>query len=376
MKMPQSLCYFTLFILLLSYIHSIRSKASLEMSMSSMTTMNEALKGFFYVQRMYPGNDPFENMKESQYEAKKVYLEVNDKLIFIKEDDKETSNIEDSIDLKDLYDEKEDNVNEGNCCRRVIYKEYLPGHSLKTLISAVPASKSTSVKHIKQAEDKMEEECEDQADKSDPLSAPSVSNKERKRSYSEKELAIHCLNLYVVNQARWRVCHEERKQAALLQMKILYSIFKSLPKVNIAQAITKVKVATNERIPEWTWEDQEKWGGQCPGINMQSPINIKTDQTVKADKNNEFSVQMHFTDVHTLVKKHFQEVIVTFINFGGIMKINFETSYLLFTPKFMSFKFPGETILDGQRSQGDIVLHFAEVSSETVRVIIKIIVKY
>ena len=76
---------------------------------------------------------------------------------------------------------------------------------------------------------------------------------------------------------------------------------------------------------------------------------------------------MHLTDVHTLVKKNFNEIIVTFLNFAGIMKLTVDGTYLLYTPQFMSFRFPGESIIDGKRSMGDILLNFAEISSERVR---------
>ena len=47
------------------------------------TSVQGALKGIFWVQRMYPGNDVFDLIKESEYKNTKKYLEVNDQVIFI-----------------------------------------------------------------------------------------------------------------------------------------------------------------------------------------------------------------------------------------------------------------------------------------------------
>ena len=86
---------------------------------------------------------------------------------------------------------------------------------------------------------------------------------------------------------------------------------------------------------------------------------------------------MNLKEVHTLIKKNFGEVIVVFRNFAGVLKLSTDGGYLNFTPQYMSFRFPGETIIDGKRSDGDIQLHFAEMTDKTpVIILINLILFY
>ena len=70
----------------------------------SASTLSAALKGNFWVQRMYPGNDVFDNIKESEYSNSKKYLEVNDEVIFIAKSLQRKSEVEDSLNIKEIYD--------------------------------------------------------------------------------------------------------------------------------------------------------------------------------------------------------------------------------------------------------------------------------
>jgi len=65
-----------------------------------------------------------------------------------------------------------------------------------------------------------------------------------------------------------------------------------------------------------------------------------------------------------MMKRNGKEVISTFLNYGGLFQINIHNSYILYTPTYMSYRFPGEHLIDGERSMGEILLHFAEVSTQ------------
>jgi len=202
------------------------------------------------------------------------------------------------------------------------------------------------------------------ANKVNPVFAPSKSSREEKKK-SARSQANYCILLYVPEEARWRICHENQQEVAKLQLKVVYSVLRirSKAKAGLMESfLGQIKAGSVEALPFWTWENQNKWGGKCQSNNLQSPINISRREAVNVDKN--FGISMHLTDVQTLVKKNFNEIIVTFLKFGGVLKLTVENTYLLFTPQFMSFRFPGESIVDGKRSQGDILLHFAELSSE------------
>ena len=147
-------------------------------------------------------------------------------------------------------------------------------------------------------------------------------------------------------------------------MKILFNLLNTKLKSNasITNFLTNAHVGREEPINNWNWNTQEKWGGKCKTTFMQSPININKVSTLKSSVN--FSVSHHLNPVHTLIKRNFKEVIVAFMNFGGLIQISIDNTFLLFTPVYMSFRFPGEHLFDGVRHHGEILLHFTELSSQ------------
>lgn len=368
MRCTTSLCVFT--VLLVIFASTIQAS-----QMKVENTMKVPFKGYFFIQRLYPGSDPIDNIKESEFHTKKLFLEANDEMIFLREKEENKDDIEDSINLIDLYDEKVDNAAQGKCCKRVTYEEFPAGNALTTIIPAIPSStKGKSAARQAKASVKAAG-CGSggakvsPAAKSNPVLAPSVSRRQERRMILNAEgQANHCLSLYVPEEARWRICNESQQEISKLQLKIIYAVLKGKSKAKaglMEKFLNEIKVGDFEDIPDWTWENQEHWGGKCQTTTLQSPINLPHFEAVQADHH--FGISMHLTDVHTLVKKNFNEIIVTFLNFAGIMKLTVDGTYLLYTPQFMSFRFPGESIIDGKRSMGDILLNFAEISSERVR---------
>jgi carbonic anhydrase len=96
---------------------------------------------------------------------------------------------------------------------------------------------------------------------------------------------------------------------------------------------------------------------------MQSPINIIPSKATKAQGVN-FTISYHLLPVHTLIKRNEKEIIVAFMNFAGLFQVSIDNSYLLFTPVYMSFRFPGEHLLNAKRQMGEILIHFAELSTQ------------
>jgi len=97
----------------------------------------------------------------------------------------------------------------------------------------------------------------------------------------------------------------------------------------------------------------------CKSGIMQSPIDYTTASAKRPYGN--FNMSMKLTRTHTLIKKNFGEIIIVLLNFGGILKLEIDKRFSLFTPQYISFRFPGETIIDGRRSMGDMQIHFAEL---------------
>ncbi len=359
MKMNRSnnLCLFTVVIVLLSF--SINA-----LEMSTEANMKGPFKGYFWVQRMFPGSDPIDNIKESEFHTRRVLIEANDEMIFFREGEKKEDEIEDSISLGDLYDPKQDNALQGQCCKRISFEEFPAGNSLTNIIPAVPST-SKGKSAAKDAKSSLGK-SNSASNKLNPVFSPSKSRRAEKRK-SARSVANYCLLLHVPEEARWRICHENQQEVAKLQLKVIYTVLriKAKAKAGLMESfLNQIKVGSVENLPFWTWENQNKWGGRCQSTNLQSPININRKDAIPVEPN--FGIAMHLTDVQTLVKKNFNEIIVTFLKFGGVLKLTVENTYLLFTPQYMSFRFPGESIVDGRRSQGDILLHFAELSSERV----------
>lgn len=361
----------TIFLIALYIVFSISSVNAFKVSVQAKTP----IKGYFWVQRMYPGNDPIDNLKESEYSTSKKYLEANDQIIFIANSLKTIEDVVDSISLVSLYDDKIDNAGQGQCCKRVTYEEF---PATVGLTSIIPAIRTTSqgrslINAAKLSASKAAGGCTRKVNgsansRSNPLTSPSFPQRLLKKNRSSKLQANYCLLLHVPDEARWRICHENQADIARLQLKIVYSILskKTGPNSNVIDKfINGAKVGKVEGFGNWNWDHQEKWGGQCQTTYMQSPINIVKSEIKKPEAN--FNVGMHLTDVHTLIKRNFGEIIVVFLNFGGVLKLTVDNTYLLFTPQYMTFRFPGESVINGQRFDGEIRLHFAELSDQRVK---------
>jgi len=51
---------------------------------SSTTNTNKQnnIQGYFWIQRFYPGNDPIDNVKESEFHTRQMFFELNNEMIF------------------------------------------------------------------------------------------------------------------------------------------------------------------------------------------------------------------------------------------------------------------------------------------------------
>ena len=377
----------------------------------TLTSLSSVLKGFFWVQRMYPGNDVFDNIKESEFVNSKKYLEVNDEIIYIAESIEKKGEVEDSLKIRDIYDANYDSFENANCCSRVTYEEFPLTNSIQNIIPAtkdVPlkrkrsflekSSSLTLTNEKKESSENNPRNCargtggagkgsstarrkakDMPASRISPVTAPSLSRKATKRMKVSEEVTPNlCILIFIPDEAKWRICSTSKKEINKLQIKISYSVIKLLSKNNpkiMEKIISNPKIFTNPTIGNWDWDNQDKWGNKCRSSFMQSPINISTSSVEKPKSH--FDMGMNLKEVHTLIKKNFGEIIVVFRNFAGVLKLSTDGGYLNFTPQYMSFRFPGETIIDGKRSDGDIQLHFAEMTDKTpVIILINLILFY
>ena len=70
MKSYQTLAIFVILIILTSFVCSNKSGG------------NKPFRGYFYIQRFYPGNDAIDSIRESEFSTKLMFFEVNKDVIF------------------------------------------------------------------------------------------------------------------------------------------------------------------------------------------------------------------------------------------------------------------------------------------------------
>jgi len=340
---------------------------------------NVAFRNYYYIQRLYPGNDPIDNIKESEFSSEKKFLEVNDEVLFLVKSLDKISEVEDSINISDIWDPKNDNIGKADCCNRLSFEEFPAGNTLETIIPAIKSSvkgKSLLVKAKAKGKNgggsgicgaKNLKAAFLPVSRASPINTPSIPKKFERKLKNRETIANFCLMIFIPDEARWRICSDNKNDIKKLHLKIVYSVLKNKSNKNsdvLEKLINNPKGLTTPTIGNWNWDQQEKWKGRCKSGIMQSPINYSKSQVRRPGKS--FSMSMHLTDVHTLIKRNFGELIIVMLNFGGILKIDIDNTFLLFTPQYISFRFPGETIIDGVRSMGDMQIHFVELSDKRV----------
>ena len=201
-----------------------------------------------------------------------------------------------------------------------------------------------------------------------PLLSGSRKKKEiEKMKKSSVESANFCIDLMVPDEARWRICHKSQDRISALHMKIIYytlnANFRGKMDV-ISSFLSKARVGREEPLNDWHWENQDKWKGTCKSDLMQSPINILKGNVKRPNDN--FNISYNFLPVYTMIKRNQKEIIATFMNFGGALQLSIGGTYALFTPTYISFRFPGEHLFEGRRYMGEIVIHMVEITPQRV----------
>jgi hypothetical protein len=73
MKSNQSLAIFIALTLLTSFVCSLKFQDQ---------NQEKPFRGYFYIQRFYPGNDAIDSIKESEFHSTLMFFEVNQDVIF------------------------------------------------------------------------------------------------------------------------------------------------------------------------------------------------------------------------------------------------------------------------------------------------------
>lgn len=154
---------------------------------------------------------------------------------------------------------------------------------------------------------------------------------------------------------------------------------------NLAKFIQNQSIEPVTAPEFWDWHNQDKWGGNCNSIVMQSPINLNytptltgPEQAANKDpapidlsmKNLKFQYNFKPKVDFTIVKSG-SEMIVKFNKLAGAFKFDngSTTQYLTFTPTHMSFRFPAEFTVNNFRPDGEIVINMEQVTPNHALVI-------
>lgn len=116
---------------------------------------------------------------------------------------------------------------------------------------------------------------------------------------------------------------------------------------------------------EFKWEDQQKWGYNCRNTYMQSPISIVKEKTLP-NQSPQFAINYSFLDTYVKIEKRYNESIIKFINNPGAINIINGNTNVMYIPKYISFRFPGEHIILGKRFSGEMLIHCSEVQPDKV----------
>jgi len=243
------------------------------------------------------------------------------------------------------------------------YQEYPSAKGLKGILLA----RAQNGKKGKGPSIKKNKLCKNNCNKNPLLSSSKGKKGEKKTKGNAKNLANYCLELNVPDEARWRICHKNQDRISALHTKLIFYALNANFKGNmsvISNFLTKSRIGREAPLKDWHWENQHKWNQLCRSTVMQSPLNIIKNNVKKPGSG--FSVSYNLLPVYTMMKRNQKEVIAAFMNFGGLVQLSIGGTYVLFTPTYMSFRFPGEHTFEGKRYMGEIVLHLVEMSSQRV----------
>lgn len=236
------------------------------------------------------------------------------------------------MDLKELFDKKLDNAKDGKCC---------------TNLKVVNFPEITC------------EGCKPR---------PGTSNKELDIN---PFLARFCLEIDILNNVYWRICHRSQDHITRLKLAIVRATVMAVDPEVGPSAMTKILMNSSytavDEPPVWNWIKQDQWHGNCESDLIQSPIPIDFDPTQPSVQPNFDFVTNFANKIPFWVEAHGEEINVKF-------DPKFNTGYLRakygvyavitkdFRPTGMTFRFPSEHTINGNRYDGDMIIEFVEIT--------------
>ncbi len=125
--------------------------------------------------------------------------------------------------------------------------------------------------------------------------------------------------------------------------------------------LSNTKLSSQSSATLWNWETQKKWEGKCKSKLMQSPIEIKQSNTM-IPKGSGLKFYYQIMNSNVEVVRRFNEIIVKFQNDPGLFMIEVKNKRLVYEPKYISFRFPGQNLINNNRYVGEMLINCKELS--------------
>ena len=345
-------------------------------------------QGYFYLQKLYPGVDPVENLGYSSNFPVLKYISLNEKFLYYTNSIEESRQIEGILKLKDLIDKSRDDIAKGKCCVGAKYIDYSKKKTgkaksnLKTLISQHKKKKSKSSissilnKHSILNKPNLKVTANKHIKKQRKLKTMkkrkySIDNNSDDINYNH---ANYCLEVFSFRKVRWKICSVSSLSVYRMYLKLVYAIIKSSSKskdlqslkVSLNKFLSNSIIAPKKSNLNWSWNDQNQWHGTCKSSFMQSPQKIEKNN-VNLEQISSLKITYKLFDSEIKIVKRGFELIVRFQSDPGLIKMAYMDSFLLFQPKYISFRFPGEHIILGKRYSGEILINCDEYGNNKVK---------
>jgi len=200
-----------------------------------------------------------------------------------------------------------------------------------------------------------------------PKTAPIFKKNQSSSKFSYKK-ANYCLEIFVPFEVRWLLCTKTLIDVYRFHLKLVFSMIKfnvNMNKVDSAKImdrfLSNTKLTSQNSSTQWNWATQSKWEGKCRSRFMQSPIEIKQSNTIiPSQKSLKFYYQILNTNVE--VVRRFNEIVVKFQNDPGLFMIEIDKKRIVFEPKYISFRFPGQQLINGKKYPGEMLINCKELN--------------
>ena len=398
----------------------------------SFSISNEQpIQGYFFLQKFYPGVNPLKNLEFTGYKPRLKYFILNTKLLYYSNSIEESRQIEDIIKLKDIIDERFDKIEQGICCANV---KYIDDNTLTNRWTQKNINKKPLKKISKKAKNNFRKVIHSDKNKLMEYLFPNMKSNKRLKSnlrslnkkkrfnsklppekrfneqeklnlfflskrdkltnfskeesqkywtyeniYSNQHITSnqkpdYCLEIFVINKAKWRLCSITPINIYRLYIRLIYNI---ITFSQITKDINKLKgyfykflsgfnlTVKRKTNLDWDWNNQDEWEDQCKSKLMQSPKMI-SQKNVSLKQKSRFKISYRFTDVNIEIVKNGVEAIVMFKENPGIILISYKNNYLMYQPRYLSFRFPAQHVILGKRYSGEILITCKEFGVDEV----------